>query len=171
MTEAPQSEATAGRASSNETTTGEQVFYREVPVDSFSLALRRLIATNFGLRCPACGRSNVTNGVFGVKEQCAYCGSRFRRLEGNELVSIPLNFFLASVATFLVGLVLVRRYGFFDGITFALLAVGLLTVVLGWRPMRVLALWLLWIIGFVYPDDVDKGKTVRVREQQQSPPA
>lgn len=150
-------------------TPDEQVFYREVPVDSIRLALQRLFATNFALRCPACGRSKVTEGLFAVKDRCPSCGSRFKRLEGNELITIPLSFFLASVVTFLVGLVIVLEYGFFDGITFALLAVGLVTVALGWRPMRVLSLWLLWIIGFVYPDDVAKGKTVRAAEQTETP--
>ena len=154
----------------SDTATGrsdEQIFYREVPVDSVRLALRRLFTTNLALRCPACGRSNVTAGPFAVKDQCPYCGSRFRRLEGNELITIPLSFFLASVVTFLAGLVLVRSYGFFEGITFVLLGVGLATVALGWRPMRVLSLWLLWIIGFVYPDDVEKGKTRRRRQREQ----
>lgn len=143
-----------------------QVFYREVAVDDVGLALRRLFTTNLGLRCPACGRAKVTKGPFGVKDECPYCGSRFRRLEGNELIAIPLSFFFASVVTFLVGLFLVLAYGFFEGITFALLGVGLLTVALGWRPMRVMSLWLLWMIGFVYPDDVGKGKTVRRRQQE-----
>ena len=108
----------------------------------------------------------------GVKEQCPHCASRFKRLEGNELISISLGFFLASVVTFLAGLVLIRNYGFFEGVTFALLGVGLLTVLLGWRPMRVLALWLLWLLGFVYPDYVEKGKTVRSRRSpgKEAPP-
>lgn len=140
-----------------------QTFYREVPVDSVRLAVKRFFATNFAWRCPACGRSKVTSGIVAVKERCPYCGSRFKRLEGNELIAIPLGFFLACVVTFFVGLFLIRNYGFFDGLTFVLLGVGLVTALLGWRPMRVLALWLLWVIGFVYPDDVDKGKTVRRR--------
>lgn len=137
----------------------QQVFYREVPVDSASLAFRRFFTTNFGSRCPACGRAKVGAGRFGIRDRCSWCGSRFKRLEGNELISISLGFFLASVITFLVALPLVLRYGFFPGVTWLLVGVGALAVVLLLRPTRVLALWLLWLIGFVYPDWVDRGVT------------
>jgi uncharacterized protein (DUF983 family) len=136
-----------------------QRFYREVPVDDGKLAFRRFFATNFGLRCPACGRCRVTKGLAGVRERCANCGSRYQRLQGNELISISLSFFLASVITFLVALPLIRAYGFFPGVTWALVAVGVASVVLLQRPTKVLALWLLWMIGFVYPDGVVKGAT------------
>jgi len=74
-----------------------------VPVDDAHLAARRLPTTTVRQRCPA-------------------CGSRFDRFEGNELIAIPLSFFLT-------------------------VAVLLLT------------LFLLWMLGFVYPDGVpDKGR-------------
>jgi hypothetical protein len=41
-----------------------------------------------------------------------------------------------------------------------LVGVGVLAVILLLRPTRVLALWLLWLIGFVYPDGVPKGASV-----------
>lgn len=142
----------------------KQVFFRAVPVDDVSLAFRRFFATNFALRCPACGRSRVTAGPFAVRERCSHCGSRFNRLEGNELISISLGFFLASLITFLVALPLVLNYGFFGGITWVLVGVGVLSVILLLRPTRVLALWLLWLIGFVYPDRVGKGMTIAERK-------
>jgi uncharacterized protein (DUF983 family) len=121
-------------------------------VDDAGLAFRRFFATNLGLRCPACGRARVTSGLFGVLEQCPHCGSRFKRLEGNELISISLSFFMSCIVTFLVALALILGYGFFPGVTWVLVGVGVLTAALLLRPMRVLALWLLWLIGFVYPD-------------------
>lgn len=133
---------------------GGQVFWKRVPVDDLGLAFRRFFATNFRLRCPACGHANVTEGFFGVKETCPHCGSRFNRLEGNELISISLGFFLASVVTVLVAVPLLRAYGFFEGVTWLLVGVAATVVVFGQRPMRVLALWLLWMLGFVYPDRV-----------------
>lgn len=144
-------------------------FYREVPVDDVALLVRRFFATNLAWRCPACGRGEVSHGALSLQDSCNRCGSRFRRLEGNELISIPLSFFLASTVTFLVGLLLVQRLGFFPGITWALLAVGLATVLLGLKPMRVLALWLLWVIGFVYPDGIGRGKTTRPLDEAPGP--
>jgi uncharacterized protein (DUF983 family) len=137
-----------------------QTFYREVPVDDPRLAFRRFFSTNFRLRCPACGGGGVARGGFGVRDACGHCGSRFGRLEGNELISISLGFFLASLITFLVALPLILRFGFFPGVTWVLVGVGVLAVILLLRPTRVLALWLLWLIGFVYPDGVPKGASV-----------
>lgn len=145
----------------------KQAFYREVPVDDVGLAFRRFFATNFRHRCPACSKAPVTSGPFGVRDGCPHCGSRFKRLEGNELISISLSFFFASALTFLVALALVLRFGFFEGITLLVVAVGVVWVVLLLRPMRVLALWLLWLIGFVYPDRVPQG--VSFSESEQAP--
>lgn len=131
---------------------GRQTFYREVPVSDLGLAARRLGATVVRQRCPACGRAKASSGFFGVRQLCPACGSRFDRLAGNELISIPLGFFFACLVTFLAGLALITRYGFFEGVTLVLLVVGALTVVVTLRVARMFALWLLWMLGFVYPD-------------------
>jgi uncharacterized protein (DUF983 family) len=134
-------------------------FYREVPVDDSRLAIRRFFATNAGLRCPACGLGRVGRGLAGVRDSCDVCGSRYRRLEGNELISISLSFFLASIVTFLVALPLILTFGFFAGVTWLLVGVGVAAVILLQRPTKVLALWLLWMLGFVYPDGAGRGVT------------
>lgn len=140
----------------------DQVFYREVHVDDGGLALRRLASTVFRLRCPACGGSDVSEGPLGVRSSCPRCGSRFDRMEGNELVSIPLSFFAAVGIVLVAALVLVDRYGFFDGLMASLAAIGVAAVLLLLKPMRVLTLWGLWTLGFVYPDRVrEKGRHVR----------
>ena len=136
-----------------------QTFYREVHVDDGRLASRRLVATLFRLRCPACGRSNVSKGPLGVRAACPHCGSRFDRMEGNELISIPLSFFVTVLILLAAALVLVGRFGFFDGLMAVLAALGTVTVLLLLKPMRVLTLWALWLFGFVYPDRLhEKGR-------------
>jgi uncharacterized protein (DUF983 family) len=140
-------------------TTAKVHFYREVPVDDSRLAIRRFFATNLGLRCPACCLGRVTRGLVRVRDRCDVCASRYQRLEGNELISISLSFFLASIVTFLIALPLILRFGFFTGVTWLLVGIGVAAVVLLQRPTKVLALWLLWMIGFVYPDGVGKGVT------------
>lgn len=136
-----------------------QVFYREVHVDDARLAVRRFAVTNFGLRCPACAGAKVTRGAFGVVDRCPRCGSRFDRMEGNELISIPLSFFGACVLTLLLAVALVSRYGFFDGLMPALIATALVLIPLLLRPVRVATLWMLWLLGFVYPDRArEKGR-------------
>lgn len=136
-----------------------QTFYREVHVDDARLAARRLWATAVRHRCPACGGAKVTTGLIGVVDRCATCGSRFDRVEGNELIAIPLSFFLTVAALLAISLVVIPRYGFFDNLMVALFGVGIVLVLLLVRPVRVLTLWLMWMLGFVYPDRVpDKGR-------------
>lgn len=133
---------------------GLQTFYREVHVNDLRLAARRFVTTNLRLRCPACGQAKIVKGPFGVIARCPLCGSRFDRMEGNALVSMPLTYVLTLCLLVIAGLVLVDTFGFFSGIVPVLAVAGSLLVVLLIRPMRVLTLWLLWLFGFVYPDRV-----------------
>jgi uncharacterized protein (DUF983 family) len=136
-----------------------ETFYREVHVDDARLAARRLLSTAVRHRCPACGQAKVTTGAIGIADHCSACGSRFDRFEGNELIAIPLSFFLTVAVLLTLSLMVIPRYGFFDGLMLALFAVGIVTVLLLVRPVRLLTLWLLWMLGFVYPDRVpDKGR-------------
>lgn len=136
-----------------------ETFYREVHVDDAGLAARRLLTTAVRHRCPACGGAKVTTGAIGIVDRCPSCGSRFDRFEGNELIAIPLSFFLTVAALLAISLVVIPRYGFFDGLMFGLFGVGIVLVLLLVRPVRVLTLWLMWMLGFVYPDRApDKGR-------------
>lgn len=149
---------------------GLQVFYREVHVNDVGLAVRRFVTTNLRLRCPACGHAKVTAGWWGVITRCPVCGSRFDRMEGNELVSMPLSFMVTVCLLILLGLVLLPRYGFFAGagVLFALLGCALVLLLV--RPMRVLTLWLLWMSGFVYPDRVIiKGRQLLPAREEDDP--
>lgn len=140
---------------------GLQTFYREVPVNDAGLLARRFVATNLRLRCPACGRGRIVRGPFGVVGRCPVCGSQFDRFEGNELISMPLVFMLTLLLLAAAGLVLILRYGFFPGLRPLLAVAGSALVLLLLRPMRVLALWLLWSAGFVYPDRmIEQGRQV-----------
>ncbi len=137
----------------------QEIFYREVHVNDAGLAARRLLTTAVRHRCPACGTAKVTTGVIGVLDRCPSCGSRFDRVEGNELIAIPLSFFLTVTVLLAISLVVIPRYGFFDGLMLALFGVGIVLVLLLVRPVRMLTLWLMWMLGFVYPDRVpDKGR-------------
>lgn len=136
-----------------------ETFYREAHVDDARLAARRLLTTTVRHRCPACGAAKVTTGAIGIADRCPACGSRFDRFEGNELIAIPLSFFLTVAVLLTLSLVVIPRYGFFDGLMLALFGVGIATVLLLVRPVRLLTLWLLWMLGFVYPDRVpDEGR-------------
>lgn len=150
--------------------TGLRTFFREVHVDDPRLAARRFLTTNLRLRCPACEGARIAKGPFGVIARCPVCGSRFDRMEGNELVSIPLAFVLTLGLLTALSLVLVLRYGFFAGLRPLLAGVGSALVLLLLRPMRVLTLWLLWLAGFVYPDRLtEKGRQLLPAREEDDP--
>ena len=48
---------------------------------------------------------------------------------------------------------LVPRYGFFEGLGVLLVAVGVVTVALVYRPAKAWFVWWMWAAGFVYRDD------------------
>ncbi len=143
-----------------------ETFYREVHVDDPRLAARRFVATNLRHRCPACGDGKVTRGAIGIVDRCPVCASRFDRIEGNALVAVPISFFLTVAVLLALSLIVIPRYGFFDGLMLALFGVGIVVVLLLARPSRVLTLWLLWMLGFVYPDRVpEKGSWTLPRHE------
>lgn len=146
------------------------MFFREEYVDDPRLAARRFFTTNLLLRCPACEQAKVTEGWLGVIDRCPVCGSRMDRMEGNELITIPLTFAATLVLLMVPAVVLILRFGFFSGLAVVLAGVASALVVLLLRPMRVLTLWLLWLLGFVYPDRVvTKGRQLLPAREEDDP--
>ena len=109
--------------------------------------------TVFRSRCPACGRGALFENAFEVVGTCDHCGARLERDPGSYLVLISLNYFLVVIATGLVALALVLRFGLFDGLMPVLIGVAVVAFALLFRPTKALYVWLLWVFGFVYPDD------------------
>lgn len=117
---------------------------------TLGLAVRRFWDTALRLRCPVCGEGRVARGWFGIKDTCEVCGARFERGDfGNWLVAATLNYFFNALICIGLTIVLVRRYGFFDGLAFVIVGVALIVAALLYRPMKALGLWLLWLFGFV----------------------
>ena len=130
---------------------------KERPVRSFGLALSRLLSTVFGLRCPSCGVGRVARGPFNLLDACGACGAcgaKLRRADaGHWLVSATINYFLTALLCIFSSVLLVRAYGFFSGLTFVVAGLALLYGALLYRPAKTLAVWLLWVFGFIYPDE------------------
>lgn len=127
---------------------------KERPVGSFGLALRRFMGTVFRLRCPHCGVGRIARDAFNLLDACPGCGAKFRRADaGHWLVSATLNYFLTALLCIFSSVLLVRAYGFFSGLTFAVAGLALLYGALLYRPAKTLAVWLLWMFGFIYPDE------------------
>ncbi len=125
---------------------------KEKPVSSFGLAFRRFFTTVFALRCPNCGAGRIARGPFNIAEVCSVCGAKFARGDaGNWLVAATLNYFFTAILCILVSILLVR-YGFFSGLAFVVAGFALVFGMLLYRPMKTLAVWVLWLFGFIYPD-------------------
>lgn len=91
---------------------------------------------------------------FEVKDRCPVCRAQFKRGDsGNFLVPATINYFITSTVMVGVTVALVLRYGFFDGLVWIIVALAVVTALLIYRPVQALSLWLLWVFGFIYPDD------------------
>ena len=126
---------------------------KDTPVRDIGLIVQRFFSTTFGGRCPVCARGHIAKTFLQNKDACEVCGARFERgNSGNWLVSAVLSYFITVLVCVGVGIALVLRYGFFDGLTPLMVGVAVVTVLLVYRPVKSLAVWLLWAFGFIYPD-------------------
>ncbi len=126
---------------------------KEKPVGDVALAFRRFFTAVFALRCPNCGAGRIAKGPFNIVDVCGVCHAKFTRGDaGNWLVAATLNYFFTAVLCILTTVLLVRAYGFFSGLAFVVAGFALVYGALLYRPMKTLAVWTLWLFGFIYPD-------------------
>ena len=126
---------------------------KDTPVRDTGLIVQRFFSSTFGGRCPVCARGRVARSFLVNKNACEVCGARFERGDsGNFLVSAVLSYFITILVCLAVGIALVLKYGFFQGLTPLMVGVAFVTILLVYRPVKNLAVWLLWVFGFIYPD-------------------
>lgn len=87
-----------------------------------------------------------------VKDVCGFCGVRFERDPGSFLVLLGLNYLIAVVVAGAAAWILIANYGLFDGITWVLAGIGVLSVVGLYHVAKSLYIWILWVFGFVHND-------------------
>jgi uncharacterized protein (DUF983 family) len=104
-------------------------------------------------RCPNCGKGKLFKSFFNIYDTCSHCRVRFDTDTGNLTGSGAINYFLACIITFFTAFFTIRRYGFFDGVTFALLGLMIVLTFTLYRPSKALWVGLIWAFGFAYPDD------------------
>lgn len=122
------------------------------PVRDAGLVVRRFFSAVFGGRCPVCARGRIAERFLQNKDACDVCGARFERGEGNFLVSAVLSYFITILLCLALGITLVLRYGFFQGLTPLMVGAAFVIIFLIYRSVKNLAVWLLWVFGFIYPD-------------------
>lgn len=113
-----------------------------------------LIATRGG--CPACGGPGAFAGAYALRERCLRCGVRFERDPGSWLGAMVLAYGLAILACLLVAWwVLARASGLVATLEWWLVATGVATVLLVYRPVKGWWLWCMWAAGWVHRDGED----------------
>jgi uncharacterized protein (DUF983 family) len=125
---------------------------RDTPIQDLGLVFRRLVMTTFTHRCPACGKAKLFKSFFYIHETCPSCGVRYERDKGGFTGSYAVNYFFNMALAVIVGIWLIRRYGFFDGLMFVMIGFTLVTSFLTYQSTKALWIGLLWAFGFVYKD-------------------
>ena len=124
----------------------------DAPISDFKAAIAALPQTILRGTCPNCRKAYMYRDWIRLKDVCDFCGVRFERDTGSFLMLLAFNYLVAVLSTGLVAWVLIARYGFFDGLTWILVGVGLLSLVAFYHATKSLYVWVLWAFGFVYND-------------------
>lgn len=112
-------------------------------------------------RCPNCGGGGVFTSYWGVGDTCPTCGVRFERESGAWLGAWVMAYTVAVVLLVIEALLLILRFGLFQGLEWVLIASGIAAVVLLYRPVKGWWLWWMWAAGFIHRDGEDENAPVQ----------
>jgi uncharacterized protein (DUF983 family) len=115
---------------------------------------RMLVATRGG--CPACGGPGAFRSLYALRPHCTHCGVRFERDAGSWLGAAVIAYAFAIAACALVAWWFVARAGGLgEGLEWWLVATGVATVLLVYRPVKGWWTWCMWAAGWVHRDGED----------------
>jgi uncharacterized protein (DUF983 family) len=106
-------------------------------------------------RCPNCREGKAFRSLYALQPTCPVCGVRFERDAGSWLGAAVLAYALATLAVGVVMALLFVRYGLFPGIEWWLVATALVTILLVYRPVKAIWLWIMWVAGWFHRDRED----------------
>jgi len=108
----------------------------------------------FLLRCPECSTGDIYPNLFSIKPKaiCDSCGVRYERDSGVFIMPVFLCYFLGAAFAGLFGLFLGMRFGMFAGFTPTLIAATVVFILLVYRPVKGVWIWILWRFGLVRAD-------------------
>ncbi len=119
---------------------------------------RMLVAVRGG--CPACGGPGAFRSLYALRERCPHCGVRFERDAGSWLGAAVIAYGFTIVVLALVGWWLVARAGGLGaGLEWWLVAAGVTTVLLVYRPVKGWWTWCMWVAGWVHRDGEDPERS------------
>ena len=95
--------------------------------------------------------------VYALHETCPNCHVRFERDTGSWLGALVMTYAAAVVVLVLLSVVLIPRYGLFEGFGLTLGGSAIVTVLVIYRPAKGWWVWWMWAAGFVYRDG-DRSK-------------
>ncbi len=125
---------------------------KDAPINDLRFAFSVLPATLFRGACPNCRNDYMYENWWKVKPTCDFCGVRFERDPGSFLVLLGLNYLVAIVVALVAAWVLIANYGLFNGLTWVLVGISLVSLVGLYHFCKSSYIWMLWVTGFVYND-------------------
>ena len=111
-----------------------------------------MVDATFLGRCPECRDASMFRNLYALHETCPNCGVRFERDTGSWLGALVMTYGAAVVVLVLLSLVLIPRYGLFEGFGLTLAGAAVVTVLVIYRPAKGWWVWWMWAAGFVYRD-------------------
>ena len=104
-------------------------------------------------RCPNCGEGHMFESLYSLHDTCPVCDVCFERDTGSWLGALVMTYVAAILSLLLLSVILVPRYGLYEGFGLTLAGAAIATVLLIYRPAKAWWVWWMWAAGFVYGDD------------------
>lgn len=90
--------------------------------------------------------------LYALHDTCPNCNVRYERDTGSWLGALVMAYVAAIIVLVLLSLLLIPRYGLFEGFGLTLAGAAILTVLVIYRPAKGWWTWWMWAAGFVYRD-------------------
>lgn len=107
--------------------------------------------------CPNCRRGKIFKSLWKPRPTCGVCGVRFEREAGDWLGAMVISYAFAVVLLLALAVVLIVRWGLFEGLEWVLVGAGILITGLLYRPSKGLWIWWMWGAGFLITDEQAPG--------------
>ena len=108
-----------------------------------------MLRTTLAGCCPACHEGPLFRGPFALRPACPHCGLPFEGASGEWLGPTVLAYGVGAVAALIAGILLVRRFGFFPGLTVLLVVIASIGALASFRFAKAWWVWLSWRTGLL----------------------
>lgn len=108
-------------------------------------------------RCPRCGKGALFKGWLALEQRCDVCGSVYHRDEGNWTAPTAFGYGIGAATAALMLVVLWGTGNLGDGAEYLIAGVSVAVTLASFRFVKAWWVVVLYRMGHVYPDPVDRG--------------